>query len=337
MSEPRNNRLPFVDWLRCCSMVSIVACHMVQIPYSKVSFLAQIFNLGVQIFFVVSGFSLGIQGCITDIKKWYIRRFRKIFIPYELFLIVLFIAYWIKPFYLKQLNLNIVVANVFGMQGFFKGLLGATHTWFITSILIFYAVLPLFAKIWFRLKEDRVKRMFFLAVHFILFVLTYLLLDQKFSVIIAPVFMAIIAYTLGTEYKKEIYVKTKLISYILLLCMGLAIRFLCSYLSLNRLTSLIVASSTFCIAFAVFLIFAVVFKYDKGNRIIGFLTGISFEIYLYHNIFIEGPIYLMYKTDIIALNILITVTATVISAFLANKVVGFLNYNRILRKKGFNL
>lgn len=336
MLENQTKKIPFIDWLRCCSMISIVLCHMVQVPASKVQFLAQIFNLGVQVFFLVSGFSLGLQGEITDIKKWYKRRFKKVFMPYVLFLAVLFIVYCFKPYCFKQITPTMILMVASGMQGFTSGLLGATQTWFITSILLFYAVLPLFSKMWFHIKDSKKKKIITMCFLITAFFSTYLILEKQFSVIIAPIFMCLIAYVIGIEAELSSNLKVRVIPTILLMIISFATRFLCIFIQNEKLGIVLVAASTFGIAFSVCVLFSVIFSRNRGNKLVSFLTGIGFEVYLYHNMFIEGPIYLMNKTDSLIFNIAITILAIFVLSYLANKAVVFLDSKILVKKKGID-
>ena len=336
MSERRTEKLPFIDWLRFCSMISIILCHMVQIPISKVAFTAQVFNLGVQVFFLVSGFSLGLQGEITDVKKWCKHRFKKIFVPYTLFVVVLFSVYCFNSYCFEQITPQLLIATILGMQGFTNGLLGATHTWFITSILIFYILLIPFSKIWFLIRDDKTKKSVALTTLATAFIFTYLLLGKQISVIIAPVFMSMIAYAVGTEWKDGLDKKVNLVPSLVLLFSSGLLRLLCIFIKNQKIETVLVAVSVFGIAFGVCALFSCIFKTEKSNRFVSLLTGIGFEVYLYHNMFIEGPVYLMYKTDSLIFNIVITTIAIFASAFLANKAVVFLNSKRFKIKKGID-
>ena len=93
----------FVSYLRTFSVLSILLCHLVsENPSSYVQMTAQFFNIGVELFIIISGFCFGLQGEIKDWRKWYGKRARRIYIPYELFLIVLFVVYFIRQIYLLR-------------------------------------------------------------------------------------------------------------------------------------------------------------------------------------------------------------------------------------------
>lgn len=78
--------LNFITWLRIFAVICILLCHYAQESNNVyVKMTAQFFNIGVSIFFIISGFCFGIQGALVDWKKWYKKRAKRIFIPYELF------------------------------------------------------------------------------------------------------------------------------------------------------------------------------------------------------------------------------------------------------------
>ncbi len=63
-----NRQTDFVTWLRAFAVVSILLCHYV--PESTNAYIqmsAQLFNIGVNIFFIISGFCFGLQGEIKEV------------------------------------------------------------------------------------------------------------------------------------------------------------------------------------------------------------------------------------------------------------------------------
>lgn len=107
--------------------------------YSFITATAQIFNIGVSIFIIISGFCFGLQGHICDVKKWYLKRVKRIFIPYELFFILLAGIYFVKGI---QFDLTKWLSCVLGIQGANVGVLGADQTWFMTPLLLCYLITP---------------------------------------------------------------------------------------------------------------------------------------------------------------------------------------------------
>lgn len=135
-----NDNIDFVVWMRAIACLFILMCHYAQ--QSKNGYVvlsAQFFNIGNDIFFIISGYCFGIQNKITSWSKWYKKRAKRIYISYELMLSVL-------------IGVNLVMrtkmdvfqwgAQIMGMQGW-NGVNGAVHTWFITCILLCYLITPI--------------------------------------------------------------------------------------------------------------------------------------------------------------------------------------------------
>lgn len=80
-------------------MVFILLCHYnAESTVGIVSALSQFFNVGVEMFVLLSGFLFGQKGeqIYSNIKSWYLKRIRRIFVPYELFVALLFVIHLIK-------------------------------------------------------------------------------------------------------------------------------------------------------------------------------------------------------------------------------------------------
>src|SRR5690554_5409881 len=65
-------------------MIFIVLSHLFQY-YSSFPFL--IFNIGVQLFFIISGILYG-NKLVSNYKEWFKKRFKKVLIPYYLYVII---------------------------------------------------------------------------------------------------------------------------------------------------------------------------------------------------------------------------------------------------------
>ena len=78
----KNEKLYFISWIRAFSTICIVLCHLCSsssiewiIPFG------QVFNIGVQIFFLISAFCFGYQGNIINVKEWYLKKIKKDYLP----------------------------------------------------------------------------------------------------------------------------------------------------------------------------------------------------------------------------------------------------------------
>lgn len=79
----KEDKYSFATWLRVFAMVLILLCHFFQRSNNTyLDMAAQFFNVGNNIFFVLSGFLFGIQNKkYNSIFLWYKKRIKRIYIP----------------------------------------------------------------------------------------------------------------------------------------------------------------------------------------------------------------------------------------------------------------
>ena len=135
---------------RVVAMLSILMCHIIKY-YSFVpgaAFLGQFFNIGVEMFLIISGYLYGMR-FITDYKVWISNRWLKICLPVLVWYIILF-------FFGAERNFSTFLIYVFNIQGlswisdyvgFYQPAIGLEHTWFITIIMICYLLIPMLQKV----------------------------------------------------------------------------------------------------------------------------------------------------------------------------------------------
>lgn len=111
MKTLTNNESNIISWIRVLSMIAIVICHICE-TYSN--HWAYVFNIGVQTFFVLSGFLYGYK-FISDIKKWIIARTIRVYIPMLTLLILILPLYLIfKP---SLFSWKLYISNILNLQG----------------------------------------------------------------------------------------------------------------------------------------------------------------------------------------------------------------------------
>lgn len=154
-----------ISLLRMLAMLSIVVCHILQY-YGHI--LAWWFNVGVDVFFVISGYLYGLRNyefanakeCFSFAKEFYRKEFLKLIIPYYLMLIVVIPLYVLfKVNSLAQLAELIVFQN--------SGVNGFGHLWFFHYIFVCYFLTPF----WYFIPEKKWKTsmlMILLSVFFCL-------------------------------------------------------------------------------------------------------------------------------------------------------------------------
>ncbi len=129
-----------IDLLRCIAILSIIICHLYAYYENE---WAQIFNIGVQVLFAISGYLYG-KKQISGWKNFYLKRFLKIYKPYIIFVIPLFLIYFYMGVDIKIINVVTYVFMLLGIPYYFGNfpLHGMGHLWFLSAIFICYSTLP---------------------------------------------------------------------------------------------------------------------------------------------------------------------------------------------------
>ena len=103
----KGREIYFVTWLRAMSVAIILLCHFASWSNAPLLLTAfRILNVRVPIFVIISGFLFGIGGGRQNKNpvQWYGKRIKRIYIPYELFLLVLFVLHLITKEKINVLN-----------------------------------------------------------------------------------------------------------------------------------------------------------------------------------------------------------------------------------------
>ena len=118
--------------IRLLAMMLIISCHICQYLDNE---WAWWLNIGVQIFFILSGYLYGGKE-IKDPIKWIGQQFKKILIRYYIFLFIAIGLYII--FVSNVLSIESIVSSFFCV-GVIKGI---GHLWFVGYILFCYLITP---------------------------------------------------------------------------------------------------------------------------------------------------------------------------------------------------
>ena len=101
------DRQTSISAIRFIAMLMIILCHFLQYYANE---LAWWFNVGVQIFFVLSGFLYGNKAIDSPIP-FFAKQFKKILLPYYLFLIPVIVIYVI--FAPEYISISSIVKSLF--------------------------------------------------------------------------------------------------------------------------------------------------------------------------------------------------------------------------------
>ena len=319
MDEKRNNYC-FITWLRATSVLLILMCHYVQQSSSTLlNMAAQFFNIGVNIFFLISGFLFGSQKHLGSCKQWYFKRFKRIFIPYEFFVLILGAVTLLMGGTIMKIDWLLLVS---GLQGTAVGVLGAEQTWFITVLLLCYALTPPILKLIDVLIRKRI--IWVLAVAVILLPAVWIIIPIEFlSTIVGCLDIYILALVIGRCFKEIKKEKRLAIISIVIICISFSVRITGRYFFDG--TALynhgIVTYTQLFASLCIFYVFAVFFQKIRPLPIVNLISEISYEIYLLHYMFCVGPIRLFSLTPSWILNCIIVTTLTLLLSLVLHRVV----------------
>lgn len=319
MREPVKRQYYFATWLRVAGVFLILMCHFVQ-QSSNVLLVAsgQLFNIGVQIFIILSGFLFGVGGEIRDAQAWYRKRIKRIYVPYELFIIILFLIHLFCKLNLLDLDW---IWLVLGLQGSVVGVLGAEQTWFITPLLICYSLTPeLYRFISENCKKGRM--VLLVVVTAILPLMWALFPSPVYHTLLSLISYYILAFVMGRYYNKLKITKKWGIFAFVVMCGAFCIRLIGRYFYDGTiLYERIICGYSQCLAaFCIFYIFSVLFGKRVPLAPVSFLSEISFEIYLVHYMFCVGPVRMFTLTSSWGVNCVIVTIVSIILAFIIHQI-----------------
>ena len=314
-----------ISYIRMIAMVMIVACHFCQFYGNE---LAYWLNVGVQIFFAVSGFLYGAKD-IDDPVSFIGKQFKKILVPYFSFLLPVTLLYLV--FARESFSVTSFVKAVFCV-GTMEGL---GHLWFIGYILFCYLITPYL--FWLRKKAEGLSPFRMTLVYIALLlgvVILGTLLDSYFHP--ARICCYLIGFILSAYSKRFGKSALKWMS-LLFGIPALAINAARIFIKYFRCPAkgtlaykLFFASEPYMhllLGIALFLILYLLLKKAKPCALVRFSDKYSFTIYIVHLLFIISPFRTMDLTPLWPLSWLLTVALIVLGGVLLHIVSTFLSKN----------
>ena len=285
-----------ISIIRVMAMILIVSCHITQGYDLQIAF---ILNVGVQIFFLISGFLYG-KVEISSAMDFYKKRVVKIYIPFIVVVLLFAGVYTILG--IEQVSWKQLIPYAFNLQAFAKPIEGFNHMWFLTVIMICYLVTPV-AK--YLLKN---KPYLFISLLFLVSVVEFVFVQKMYS-IAAWVVLYLFGICMGRFDSEKVHAITTVVS-------GVGVAILMVFFQLSRLTDSAWGHYSVWLhcVLAIFLfgvLYAILTKIDvKLPKCILFANNISYEVYLVHHIWILGPLSLLFLTPSKTINILLILIIT---------------------------
>ena len=302
-----------IVYVRSIAMFCIVLCHIQQAYNSK---WAWIFNVGVQIFLAISGWLYGNKN-ISNWRKWYIDKLKKLYIPYISYVAIIFMVY--KIFAIDCFSLKALIIYLLDLQWLLGSVDGLTHLWFMTAIAICYIITPILQYL---KNKDRASLGLFLLS--IVGILNFFIFKIYLS-IFSPLFVYIYIYMFVCLSPKQqrIYLSSIIIAFIYVL-LNIDWIFILDYTNyINLLFHVLLG--LLCVILPIKIVNKMNNELIVVYPLVGLLDKYSYFVYITHHIFMLGPLSIAFFTSNILFNIIImlilTCLTTLFLKFLSEKLI----------------
>ena len=291
--EISKNESNAISIVRILAMLSIVICHFFQ-AYDN--YLAYRFNIGVQVFFVLSGYLYG-HKFINNWFSWFLGRFKKLYIPCFIYCLVastILIAITNESFSIKH-YVTISALN------------GIDHLWFMKAIFLCYLTTPLlqFFRKW--------------PLHIYIVLIVFGAVEFGYFRIHIDLFSWVWLYAIGYYFPLLNNICKKTIS-LIFVSFSIAISLKMTLGFDGRLIVELwhyITGAALCLLLIPFL---TKFVDVKNNDWIKSIDQYSFYIYITHHIYLIGPLsFVLFIPNKIVL-ILVVILLIIISTYLLKKV-----------------
>lgn len=297
--------------VRVLSMLMIITCHILQ-GYNKPS--AFLFNIGVQIFFLLSGFLYG-KIEITSIASFVKKRFVKVYIPFILVVLCCAVIYTI--FNIADLSFRNVIPYLFNIQGFVGDKIdGLNHLWFLSVLMICYFITPIAQRL---LKYNSV---LFIVLCILVGVVEFGFV-QKMQSVAAWVMLYLLGMFWGKNENKWINIGLIIISLILSFVMLYFLKM--EYLTDPHMVRYSIGLHCILALCIVSVLYCSLSKLEICMpKWLQYCNDVSYEVYLIHHIVILGPLSLLFVTPIKAINIVLILMITFVLSHLLNRLMNLI-------------
>lgn len=299
-----------ISIIRVLAMSLIIACHFAQAYGYTIAFLL---NVGVQIFFLTSGFLYG-KIEVTQPLEFYKKRLLRVYVPYILVVAVVLLIQGLIGAW--QFNLRDVLIYVCNLQGFIStSVAGLNHLWFLSVLMICYLLVP-----W--LQRFMNYKPWILVGAVVVVSLVEFLLVQKMY----PICAWIVLFIAGMVYGK--YESSKM-SLSLMIGAAVLMTGMLPFFCLEHLTDPEWAHYSVWLhcGLAILIFVAIYYLLPKfisetaNLPVLKQVDKISYEVYLIHHPLIMGPLALLTVTPYVGLNVAIILITTIALSYVCKQIV----------------
>ena len=296
-------------------MLLIISCHILQGLNLKIAFWI---NVGVQIFFFISGFLYG-EKIVQNINEFYTRRIKKKLLPTLYIYIVILVLE--KIFLHNSYPVKLVIGNFLGFGGFIGTFPIVSHTWFISYILLCYFLVPVFSCMFSSNGFNRNLILLISTLFFLFLLQTYNITIINTSWINNFILGYFYSKCCNTVKEKRIYKTIIFVLFSIIIPFAIiyqeGIRNAFPSFMNSHSKSIIEYGHVFlgCVLFIILYDFFTVIN-PKYNFVLRFSDDYSFYIYLTHQIFILKQFSVLFCTENLFINILFIILLSFVSGVL---------------------
>ncbi len=290
-----------ISLLRIFSTIIIVVCHILQTYNNNYAY---VFNIGVQIFFVLSGLLYGYKE--IEFKRFWYGRIKNIYVPFLIFSLVmalLNVCLLMETVEIKQLLIYIL--GVQGLPFTFIDKLsidGLGHLWYITAILLCYAITPVLQSI--RHKYDGGGK---ILITITLLAIIEFFIEPFFVNQFSWFYLYIMGYLFSTMKPKHV-IAILLILFFFILGSSSSI----SWIDLKTGTQICLIYKNSVAIFVVYLIMVLSNLINVPTySLVKLFDRASLYVYFTHYPLTRLPYCLLFITPFVSLNVLLTIIATI--------------------------
>lgn len=293
------SKILYISYARVIAMFCVIIVHLCQQSMnSNIVALAQFFIAGVTIFIILTGVLYGKkandENYPQNIVNWLVERSKKILIPYYIYIVIVLLL----DVFLKE-EKNILLKGVMFLTciqdfcgDFFYSIQGTGHLWYLTMLVLQYLLLTILFKF---------RKYVVYNFKWLLFLIGLYIIQICFTVFIQPkvgrymfyILLGFISFYIAFE---KINVVSKKFYFIFTALTGGAWIFRI-YLYFEKVDNLLYTNVYSYYTQAMISIWVILSIYMletmnvlKHSQIIRRIDEISFEVFLIHFIFIDGPL-----------------------------------------------
>lgn len=309
--------------IRFFAMSAIVLCHILQQQENTLAFY---FNIGVPIFLFISGYLFGKKD-VTDYGSFLKKRFVRILLPYYMMLAVVIIANLATG---TAMTAKDILSSILCQQWYDYTVPNCGHFWYISCILVCYLLTPVLQWCCQSLKQ---KSDFAYWLYFAMGAVLLQMIEISGGLVAGSHYY--IVYAFGYFYSYAIRTGRKQINgYLVTAACILSVLGLIGIYLLGKfgigVPGVVFEYYKVGTAVAICLFFIQKSRWFMGKSwraIIKISDQYSYTVYLAHHIFILGSLSVLGLTKIFAINVILAVALTVLSALvlekLSDKIIGW--------------